>query len=356
MERTEGRVYPTDGGHPDSVHGDTFTARDLLQVLQEKAQLLSTLLERVTAAGAAQPQLAPTFQTAPRALLRCVNGSTTFAERRYSTGGLLPTRWKLPKPVWYELPGTGIVRGARKSRRGKSSSNVSVEPLMQERVQQLNESTTAYFYSKAQFERIERERREIFGSRNRSLVSPSGSECGLPTTREFTSDENQGTDRRLELPPVNQHGERKCNNCNVYGAIARDCPEPKRPLKCQRCQATDHTQCNCKSFSRNESNVVREALPYTGAGHVLLKEVIFNNDFALVGLIDTGSSGCLSRASAAARCGIEMISIDGTVAEKIPVLVVPDDAQCVGLLVGRTFTDLPFVTYAEVGSTFASTT
>ncbi|KAH7935580.1 hypothetical protein HPB52_009988 [Rhipicephalus sanguineus] len=46
------------------------------------------------------------------------------------------------------------------------------------------------------------------------------------------------------------------------------------------------------------------------------------------------------------------ISIAGIVVEKIPVQVVPDDAQCVDLFVGRTFTDLPFVTYAKVGSTF----
>ncbi|KAL1483769.1 hypothetical protein MTO96_001829 [Rhipicephalus appendiculatus] len=46
------------------------------------------------------------------------------------------------------------------------------------------------------------------------------------------------------------------------------------------------------------------------------------------------------------------VSIDGVVAENIPVLVVPDDAQRVDILVGRTFTELPNVTYAKVGSTF----
>ncbi|KAL1485215.1 hypothetical protein MTO96_032099 [Rhipicephalus appendiculatus] len=91
-------------------------------------------------------------------------------------------------------------------------------------------------------------------------------------TREETVDSNHGTDRRQPLPPINQHGERKCYNCNIYGHIARDCPEPKRPLKCQRCQATGHTLRNCKANSRNESNVVTEALPCTGAGHVLIKE------------------------------------------------------------------------------------
>ncbi|KAL1421652.1 hypothetical protein MTO96_004037 [Rhipicephalus appendiculatus] len=298
---------------------------------------------------------------------------------------------------------------------------------MQERVQQRNESTTAYFHSKVrlchevnldfndtreqvlkglrsrelctmllgrthddnddllhdilEFERMERERRELFGSRNQSFMTPSFSERSLlaTMTREETVDSNHGTDRRQPLPSINQHGERKCYNCNLYGHIARDCLEPKRPLKCQRCQATDHTQRNCQAFSSNESNVVAEALPCTGAGHVLIKEVVFNDDFTLVGLIDTGSSGCLLRASAAARCGIEMvleptplygfgsndvpatrslghcqakISIDGVAAEKVPILVVPDDAQSVDLLVGRSFSNLPFVTYCKVGSTF----
>ncbi|KAL1440303.1 hypothetical protein MTO96_031687 [Rhipicephalus appendiculatus] len=298
---------------------------------------------------------------------------------------------------------------------------------MQERVQQRNESTTAYFHSKVrlchevnldfndtreqvltglrsrelctillgrthdddddllhdilEFERIERERRELFGSRNRSFMTPSFSERSTPATmtREETVDSNDGMDRRQPLPSKNQHGECKCYNCNIYDHIARDCPEPKRPLKCQRCQATDHTQRNCQAFSSNEANVVTEAIPCTGAGHVLIKEVIFNDGFPLVGLIDTGSSGCLLRASAAARCGIEMVleptdlygfgsenhpvtrslghckakvSIDGVVAKNIPVLIVPDDAQRVDILVGRTFTELPNVTYAKVGSTF----
>ncbi|KAL1414053.1 hypothetical protein MTO96_007794 [Rhipicephalus appendiculatus] len=229
-----------------------------------------------------------------------------------------------------------------------------------------------------EFERIEREPRELFGSRNRSLMSPSFSERSLPATmtREHRLEPWNGS--TPAIASINQHGERKCYNCNIYSHIARDCPKPKRPFKSRRCQATDHTQRNCQAFSSNESNVVTEALTCTRAGHVLIKQVIFNDDFTLVGIIDTGGSGCLLRASAAARCGIEMvqeptalygfgsknmpatrslghcqanISIDDVVAGKIPVLVVPDDAQSVDLLVGRTLTNLPFVTHSKVGST-----
>ncbi|KAL1453536.1 hypothetical protein MTO96_043752 [Rhipicephalus appendiculatus] len=65
MEPTEETSDPTGGGDTDSGHGDTITARDLLQVLQEKDRLLSTLLERLTVAGAEPTQPAPTFQVIP---------------------------------------------------------------------------------------------------------------------------------------------------------------------------------------------------------------------------------------------------------------------------------------------------
>ncbi|KAH7984044.1 hypothetical protein HPB52_016513 [Rhipicephalus sanguineus] len=429
--RTEGTANLTDGGDTGSANGETITTRDLLQVLQEKDRLLSTLLERLSVASAAQPQPAPTFQVIPDLIqnISAFDGSEDAPSAREWIDNIRRTSilhgW--PAAHTLETAKARYVGAARDWYRSKSSQITSWEEFefevrfrrtfvsqtrvakrwrrLQERVPQRNESTTAYFHSKVrlchevnldfndtreqvltelrsrelctmllgrthdddddllhdilEFECIERERRSFLGS-----------ERSLPMTRELTIDSNQGTDRRQGLPPVSQHGERKCYNCNFYGQIARDCPEPKRPLKYQRCQATDHTHRNCKSLSRNESNVVGEALPCTEAGHVLLKEVIFNDDFALVGLIDTGT---------AARCCIEMvqeptptygfgnmnvpatrslghckakISIDGIVVEKISVQVVPDDAQCVDLLVGRTFTDLPFVTYAKVGSTF----
>ncbi|KAL1439230.1 hypothetical protein MTO96_010270 [Rhipicephalus appendiculatus] len=451
MEPIEGTSNPTGGGDTDSGHGDTITARDLLQVLQEKDRLLSTLLERLTVAGAAPPQPAPTFQVIPDLShnISPFDGSEDAPSAREWIENIRRTSNLHGWPAAYtlETAKARLVGAAKDWYRSRSSQITSWEEFevrfrrtfvsqtrvaerwrrMQERVQQRNESTTAYFHSKVrlchevnldfndtreqvltglrsrelctmllgrthdddddllhdilEFERIERERRELFGSRNRSFMTPSFSERSVPAsmTREETADSNDGMDRRQPLPSKNQHGERKCYNCNIYGHIARDCPEPKRPLKCQRCQATDHTQRNCQAFSSNEANVVTEAIPCTGAGHVLIKEVIFNDDFPLEGLMDTGSSGCLLRASAAARCGIEMVqeptdlygfgsehhpvtrslghckakvSIDGVVAENIPVLVVPDDAQRVDILVGRTFTELPNVTYAKVGSTF----
>ncbi|KAH7968031.1 hypothetical protein HPB52_005447 [Rhipicephalus sanguineus] len=158
-----------------------------------------------------------------------------------------------------------------------------------------------------------------------------------------------GTDRRLGLPPVNQHGERKCYNCNVYGHIARDCPEPKRPLKCQRCQASDHTQRNCKALLRNESNDVREALPCTEAGHRRRDAASrwFRNRLIYTVWQQERASDKKPR------------SLQGNGqhrrryrSEEFLYLIVPDEAQSIDLLVGRTFTDPPFVIYAKVRSTF----
>ncbi|KAL1477341.1 hypothetical protein MTO96_035809 [Rhipicephalus appendiculatus] len=407
MEGTEGTSNPNGGRDTDSGHEDTITARDLLQILQEKDRLLSTLLERLAVAGGTPPQPAQTFQVIPDFShnISPFDGSEDAPSARECIDNIRRTSNLHGWPAAYtlETAKARLVGAAKDWYRSRSSQITSWEEFevrfrrtfvsqtsvaerwrrMQERVQQRNESTTAYFHSKVrlchevnldfndtrgqvltglrsrelctmllgrtndddddllhdilEFERIERERRELFGSRNRSIMSPPFSERSLPATM------TKARDRRLE--PRN----------GSTPAIAVHQP------------------------TRNESNVVTEALPCTGAGHVLIKEVIFNDDFALVGLIDTGSSGCLLRASAAARCGIQMVleptdlygfgsenhpvtrslghckakvSIDGVVAENIPVLIVPDDAQRVDILVGRTFTELPNVTYAKVGSTF----
>ncbi|CAN7939761.1 unnamed protein product, partial [Ixodes hexagonus] len=109
---------------------------------------------------------------------------------------------------------------------------------------------------------------------------------------------------------------------------------------------------------------------------VLLKHVTWNGDRTLIGLIDTGSYGCLLRAPVTARCGAQLsrettalygfgnksapaartigtcradLEIDGVIGRDIPILVFPDEAQSVDLLVGRTFTELLYITYARVG-------
>ncbi|KAL1471200.1 hypothetical protein MTO96_023845 [Rhipicephalus appendiculatus] len=251
MERTEGTSNPTGGGDTDSGHADAITARGLLQ---EKDRLLSTLLKRLTVAGAAQPQPAPTFQVIPDlSHISPFDGSEDAPYAREWIENIRRTSNLHGWPAAYtlETAKARLVGAVKNWYRSRSSQIASCEEFevrfrrtfvsqtcvaerwrkMQERVQQRNESTTAYFHSKVrlcqevnlnftdtreqvltglrsrelcimllgrthdddddllhdilEFERIERERRELFGSRNRSIMS-SFSERSLPATMTRT--------------------------------------------------------------------------------------------------------------------------------------------------------------------------
>ncbi|KAL1439361.1 hypothetical protein MTO96_010374 [Rhipicephalus appendiculatus] len=290
---------------------------------------------------------------------------------------------------------------------------------MQERVQQRNENTAAYFHAKVrlcrdarldfcdtreqvltglrsrelctmllgrshededdllhdieEFERIDRDRRQRFGGAS-ERGAPSNPPRMQPAPRTPLQD-TFGYSSRDKRPPItNTNGERKCYNCSKFGHISRDCPEERRVEKCLKCGKFGHTQRHCQdSSTKSETNTVSAEKVHPG---VLLKHVKWNGEKTLVGMIDTGSSGCLLRESAAVQCGAEMLEdatalygfgsqgvpavraigkcradlvIDGVVGKNIPILVVPDGAQSVDLLVGRTFTELPYVTYARLG-------
>ncbi|KAH7982590.1 hypothetical protein HPB52_006034 [Rhipicephalus sanguineus] len=189
----EGTAIPIGAGDPQFGHGYTITARDLLQVLQENDRLLSTLLERLTMAGAAQPQTAATFRSSQ---ITSWEGFEVRFRRTFVSQTRVAERWR----------------------------------RMQEHVQQRNVSATDYLpwcqgapenctmplgrthdddddllHDILEFERIEREWRKVFGSRTRSLASSPGSERSLRMTREMSIDRDQGTDRRHGWPPVSQH-------------------------------------------------------------------------------------------------------------------------------------------------------
>lgn len=289
---------------------------------------------------------------------------------------------------------------------------------MKERVQQRNESTSAYFHAKVRlcaeahldfsetreqvliglrssqlctmlmgrthddeddlihdiqdYERVERQRQERHGQER-------GSETSYVYPKRVARQGDHEVAPRPSVtrdtrPPVrNDKGEPKCYNCGRFGHISRDCPEPKREITCLRCGQTGHTQRHCE----RQITVVEE--PSTARRGLLLKHVIVNRKMKLVGMVDTGSSSCIMRASAAAHCGIELraenkplygfgntnspaartlgtcnadLEVDDVVAKAVPVLVVADEALSIDVIIGRTFTELPHVTYGSADGCF----
>lgn len=180
---------------------------------------------------------------------------------------------------------------------------------------------------------------------------------------------------------VNNQGKGyRCYNCDKYGHLANECPEPRRPVVCRGCGMTGHTVKYCRNNStaaregtKREVNVVVEGKEGVGP-EMVMKDVILNDEFNVRGLIDTGSSSCTITASTAIKCQLQIepsdtvlygfgnddkmcstvgktiskVTIDGTVAEKVVLLVVPDTAQSVDMLIGRTWTGLPHIAYLKI--------
>ncbi|KAH7951649.1 hypothetical protein HPB52_011045 [Rhipicephalus sanguineus] len=238
MKRTDGRVNPTGGADTDSDHGNTITViPDLSENISdfdgsEDAPSAREWIENIRRTSILHGW--PAAYTLETAKARLVGAARDWYRSRSSQ---ITSREEFE--VRFRRTFVSQTRVAERWRR------------MQERVQQRNESTTAYFHSKVrlchevnldfndtreqvltglgsrelctmllgrthdddddddllhdilEFERIERERREISGSRTRSLVSSPCSERSLPMMRELAGDENHGTDGRLGLPPVN---------------------------------------------------------------------------------------------------------------------------------------------------------
>ncbi|UYV84191.1 hypothetical protein LAZ67_X001482, partial [Cordylochernes scorpioides] len=175
----------------------------------------------------------------------------------------------------------------------------------------------------------------------------------------------------------NDKGEPKCFNCNQFGHIARDCPAPRTTLTCRGCGQTGHKERNCTRPKEGlkVANLEVEGLE-TVPPDVYLKDVKIDNKETVKAMIDTGSSSCLMRESVARRISVDIepdstslygignqtapaartvgkttvdLEIDGIVGREITVFIVKDDAQPYDLLIGKTWTDLPYVSFARIG-------
>jgi len=169
-----------------------------------------------------------------------------------------------------------------------------------------------------------------------------------------------------------------CFNCRMSGHIARDCPKPRRPMKCSNCGSDRHTRGKCPV------EVADSTMP-TGDNREAYRAEITNpktlvnpfaremtiNQLSVLGLIDSGCSNVLVRKTAAELCRAVIhpkrtalytvgdtsrpgataigetvldVTIDGVTGYDYEALV-PDNVIPVDVLVGRTWLTLPHVNY-----------
>ncbi|XP_029348047.1 uncharacterized protein LOC115034761 [Acyrthosiphon pisum] len=172
-----------------------------------------------------------------------------------------------------------------------------------------------------------------------------------------------------------------CFNCRGTGHISRDCPKPRRPMKCSNCNSNQHTRGRCSEITAERSgdasvadhayhaDVIERMRPKNSFS----KNVIVNGH-PVSGSIDSGSSAVLIRSTIARECGIAVrdavcplytvgnvdqpgattigegvadVTIDDVMGSDHKLKIVPDDSIPVDVLVGRTWLDLPHVNYSK---------
>lgn len=120
-----------------------------------------------------------------------------------------------------------------------------------------------------------------------SPVNINHTDQGRPSMVKYVKTEaNYQPRQQTSRPSVvnrNDKGEMRCFNCNVFGHISKDCPEPRKPLSCQNCRRDGHTKANSTSgtSSNREDNVqfVKENISKGEDIIKYLKNAVINNIF-----------------------------------------------------------------------------
>ncbi|GBM79789.1 hypothetical protein AVEN_29254-1 [Araneus ventricosus] len=186
--------------------------------------------------------------------------------------------------------------------------------------------------------------------------------------------------RKLYGIAHNERGEPNCFNCSNFGHISRNCSLTKSVLTCQECNETGHKAINCvnkeSNLSIDESLSVRRVGENSKDSNSYLKKAKLNNCDNVQALIDTGSSYCLLNISVAQKFKLKpkpavnklygfgnqkipaltsigrikaVIEVDNVKGESIIIHLVPDNAQLVDLIIGRTWLDLAHIVYTKIG-------
>ncbi|GBM04238.1 hypothetical protein AVEN_41048-1 [Araneus ventricosus] len=159
-----------------------------------------------------------------------------------------------------------------------------------------------------------------------------------------------------------------------------NCSLPKSVLTCREGNETGLKIINCVAKETNhaseESLSVRLVGENSDDSNSFLKKAKINNCDNVQALIDTGSSCYLLKISVAQKLKLKFehaankiygfgnqkipaltpigriksdIEVDNVKAENISIYVVPEDAQSVDLIIGRTWLDLPHIAYTKIG-------
>ncbi|KAL7299822.1 hypothetical protein TKK_0007564 [Trichogramma kaykai] len=192
-------------------------------------------------------------------------------------------------------------------------------------------------------------------------------------TRNSDKDSRSRNSAR-KAPARNEKGELKCYSCNYYGHISKDCPtktNEKKNIQSTLSKSTPPAQPkDNRVIAKIDSATADAALKYFKDAELDGQEI--------KAFIDQGSSDCIIKASSALQLGLRLIkdklklrcygpkehqintigfvncslSINGVKADNVPVRVVLDDCQPMPLLVGRSYTELPFIKFSKNKDTF----
>lgn len=221
---------------------------------------------------------------------------------------------------------------------------------------------------------------ERISARENNEPTKSG-DTGSTTVQHNSSKDNVSSKDNINNVDTVTPRPPRCFNCQGTGHYARQCTEPRRPPFCTLCKTEGHSRKFCTSGNSNATEGTKAVLfvdtglvSGTAQKYCKIAEIEGEKFDAFV---DTGASDCLIRASDAIRlktklkpCNVKLfgyggdtevnaenmacitVGIDGVLCKNICVFVVPDEAQPVSLLIGRTWTEQPNVTYTKVDNRF----